>query len=115
MSKLRPTSDNPEHWPAVRDGTAYLMILQAVETKPGLIHGHLHQAGYSCAIGSFWDLHPRVALTERLVDEIAILNDSLPLGSAVQRKRLVSSWLRWKLQQIGMPGFGQARPVVGKS
>ncbi len=86
-------------------GTAYLMVYAAVQTKDRLIHGQLHKCGESCAIGSFWDVNPKLALSVHLIDEIAAVNDSVPNATPRQRKLHVSRWLRWKLAQLGMPGF----------
>jgi hypothetical protein len=105
-SKLRPetvTCKDGSYSP--KGGTAYLMIYNAVKTKGGLIHGKLHGCGESCAIGSFWDVNPKCALSADLIDEVAAVNDSLPNASARQRKLHVARWLRWKLAQLGMPGF----------
>lgn len=106
MSKLRTEvgiADEGQYIP--RDGTAYLMIYNAVKTKRELIHGHLHAHGESCAIGSFWDINPKCGLPSALIDEVAAVNDSLPNATAKQRRLHVLRWLRWRLSQVGMPGF----------
>lgn len=89
-------------------GTAYLMIFSAVQAQPGLVHGKLHDHGASCAIGSYFDVN-RASLPWALIDEVAAVNDSVPHLSERQRKQHVARWLRWKLKQLGMPGFGNAK------
>jgi hypothetical protein len=111
MSALRPevkTASASSYVP--QDGTAYLMIYSAVQSKSKLIHGRLHQAGESCAIGSFWDVNPKIALHTHLIDEIAAVNDSVPDATPIQRRLHVMRWLRWRLGSVGMPGFEKFAP-----
>lgn len=90
------------------NGTAYLLILSAVQTQAGLVHGKLHDHGESCAIGSYFDINGNTSLPESLIDEVAAVNDSVPNFSAAKRKQYVARWLKWKLKQFGMPGFANA-------
>ena len=110
MSRLRPEIDR---WTGRADyspegGTAYLMIYNAVKTKDRLITGRLHAHGESCAVGSFYDVNPRCGLPTALVDEVAAVNDSVKNVTDRQRRLVVLRWLRWKLTQVGMPGFTKA-------
>lgn len=90
-------------------GTAYLMILNSVKAQPGLIHGQLHNPrGEHCAIGSFFE-NNRATLNYALIDEVAAVNDSAPTATKKQRRLIVMRWLRWKLAQVGMPGFIAAK------
>ena len=107
MSKLRPELYHGRVAYAPTNGTAYLMVLNAVREKDGLIHGKLHDDGKSCAIGSYFDAHPDWGLYA-LIDEVAAVNDSAPSMTPRQRKTMVMHWLRWKLHQLGMPGFAAA-------
>lgn len=106
-SRLRPeTSDAKPGTYAPTNGTAYLMIYNAVKSQDGLFHGKLDgPRGEHCAIGSYFHVNPRTALAHALIDEVAAVNDSLPNGTARQRKANVMRWLKWKLAQTGMPGF----------
>ena len=107
-SKMRPetkSADRGDYCPT--NGTAYLMIYNAVKSKEVLIAGQLHSHGESCALGSFWDVNPKCSLQVPLIDEVAAVNDSFK-GSAKQRRLMVLRWLRWKLNQAGMPGFEKA-------
>lgn len=88
-------------------GTAYLMVYSAIERQQGLIHGRLHDRGMHCAIGSFFQTN-NCSLPWELIDEVAAVNDSVPHKSAKQRKAHVRRWLRWRLAQLGMPGFKNA-------
>lgn len=92
----------------MKDGTAYLMILNSIKCQNGLIHGKLHNHGEHCAIGSYFHLHNNTALPESLIDEVAAVNDSLPNASPKIRKREVMRWLKWKLDQLGFPGMKPA-------
>lgn len=105
MSRLRPTLGTNSKKPCMENGTAYLMILNAVETQPGLIHGKLQAHGEYCAIGSYFEINAATSLPETLIDEVAAVNDSMPHVSSRQRKVRVARWLRWKLTSLGMPGF----------
>lgn len=106
MSKLRPelrTGSKEDFCPD--KGTALLMTFNAVKSKNGLLHGKLHGCGLSCAVGSYFDVNPKACYPGGLTDEVAAVNDSLPNGTPKQRQALVLKWLRWRLAQIGMPGF----------
>lgn len=105
MSKLRPTLRDGSKWPCMTNGTAYLMIHAAVDREDGLIHGALHDHGASCAIGSYFNINGTTSLPSVLIDEVAAVNDSVPHLTPLGRKKFVSRWLKWKLTQLGMPGF----------
>lgn len=110
MSTLRPEAGRAAHGSyCPTNGTAYLMVYQAVQAKDRLVHGKLHALGESCAIGSFWDINPRVSLYESFIDEVAAVNDSVPHYSGSQRKQYVTRWLKWKLAELGMPGFALSK------
>lgn len=108
MSRLRPTLNSNSRLLAVYSGTAYLMILNAVQRRKGLVHGQLHAHGESCAIGSFFDINKQLALPESLIDEVAAVNDSMPHLTEKQRRTRMMQWLRWKLAELGMPGYRKA-------
>jgi hypothetical protein len=94
-------------------GTAYLLIYQAVREQPGLIHGKLKADGAYCAVGSYFHDHEGTALPSDLIDEVALVNDSMPTATPAARKRWVQQWLRWKLSTLGMPGFTtKAAPII---
>jgi hypothetical protein len=106
MSKLRPTLCNADPGTTVmRNGTAYLMIFNAVQSRAGLVHGELQKRGEFCAIGSYFEINRNTGLPSELIDEVAAVNDSMPTVSRPERRRRVLRWLRWKLTAIGMPGF----------
>lgn len=108
MSVLRPTLIKSEKGdPVVSNGTAYLMILNAVEARTKLVHGKISDHGEYCAIGSFFNTN-RVCLPTTLVDEVAAVNDSMPHVSEQTRRLRMMRWLRWKLKQLGMPGYEKA-------
>lgn len=107
-SKLRRTSGGSDK-PAPSGGTAYLMILHAIDTRTGLINGTLERDGEFCAIGSFFHVNNHLALPSAMIDEVAMVNDSMPLATARQRKTRVRQWLRWRLAECGMPGFANAK------
>lgn len=110
-SVLRPElkSGNGDK-PVMTNGTAYYMILGAVEAQDGLVHGKLHERGAHCAIGSFFDVNQNATVTWDMVNEVAAVNDSVPHFTPRKRKLHVARWLRWKLTQIGMPGYRTAKP-----
>lgn len=106
MSKLRPTLiTSRDGSPCMRNGTAYLMILNAVESQSGLIHGQLEAKGQYCSIGSYFHINKRTALPSELVDEVAAVNDSMPTLTPPQRKKRMIQWLKWKLADLGMGGY----------
>lgn len=110
MSKLRPLQSGSD-MPCMSNGTAYLMIYSAVQAQAGLVHGQLHAHGKYCAIGSYFAINSRTSLPPSLIDEVAAVNDSVPHLSDHKRKVYVARWLRWKLHQLGMPGFSAAKAV----
>jgi hypothetical protein len=105
MSALRKELKSGSTKPCMTNGTAYLMIYTAVQRQQGLVHGKLHDQGEHCAIGSYFDVNDNTCLPATLIDEVAAVNDSVPHLSNPKRKAHVAKWLRWKLTQIGMPGF----------
>ena len=107
MSKLRPTlGEAKPGTPCMRNGTAYLMILNAIEHQPGLIYGQLETPkGEYCAIGSYFHDNGNTALPDDLIEEVAAVNDSMPHLTPAQRKKRMMQWLKWKLAALGMPGF----------
>lgn len=112
MSQLRPTLRSGSDLPCMEDGTAYLLIYTAVQTQSGLVHGKLHAAGAHCAIGSYFTINNHTSLPETLIDEVAAVNDSVPHVTPRQRRLHVQKWLRWKLAQLGMPGFTRKAVVI---
>jgi hypothetical protein len=101
--------------PCPSNGTAYLMAYNAVLAAPGLIRGRLNGPhGEHCAIGwVFANKTAPLALKFDFVDEVAMVNDSVPASASPKQRRLVVlRWLRWKLQQAGMamPGRPSRRP-----
>lgn len=108
MSKLRPTLNRSDgSRPCMTNGTAYMMILSAVQSRPGLVHGELKRHGEYCAIGSYFEINKNTSLPETLVDEVAAVNDSVPNLSELKRKEHVLRWLKWKLQILGMTFRGR--------
>lgn len=106
MSKLRPTLTNAKPGtPCMRNGTAYLMILNAVETRKGLVSGELEIKGEYCSIGSYFHVNKGTSLPDPLIDEVAAVNDSMPTLSPSERKVRMVRWLKWKLADLGMTGF----------
>lgn len=105
MSKLRPTLNTGSKLPCIRNGTAYLMILNAVEQQRGLIHGALEVRGAYCAIGSYFHINKKTSLPDGLIDEVAAVNDSMPALTPVQRRKRMMQWLKWKLAALGVSGY----------
>lgn len=111
MSKLRPELiDGKWGDPMPKNGTAYLMILNAVESRRGLIAGRLESFGEYCAIGAYFHVNKGSALPNEIVDEVAMVNDSLVNVTKFQRRQTMRRWLQWKLACLGMPGYSKARP-----
>lgn len=108
MSQLRKTSEADPRKFTPKGGTAYYMILSAVQSRPGLIHGTLNAHGEYCAVGSYFHVHATKALPNVIIDEVAAVNDSVPHFTERQRKAYVIRWLEWKLNQLGMSGFASA-------
>ena len=104
MSQLRPSlihSSSKTLCP--RDGPAYLCILESVRRQKGLLHGRLKdKRGAFCAVGSYFADHKSSALPTEIIDEVALVNDSVKNKTPKQRKQHVVRWLRWKLSMLGM-------------
>lgn len=108
-SNLRPETCTTTS-PALRGGTAYFAIYNAVKAQPGLIAGKLDGPyGEHCAIGSYFALDKHLALPSDLIDEVAAVNDSMRNETPLARKRGVLRWLRWKLSGLNFPGFEKAK------
>lgn len=109
MSELRPECKDAAKGSALPYDTALYLIRESVARRRSLAYGKLHKDGLSCAIGSFWDDNPKVALSSRLIDEVAAVNDSLPPTSTPhERWKKVNSWLRWKVAVLA--GKNAAKP-----
>ena len=112
-SKMRPELNRPgnnSNKPAPDRADAFYLIRDAVKDAQGLIHGKLHGDGMSCAIGSFWDRNPNLALYTDVIDEVAMINDSIPANVAPRtRRNRVLAWLNWKLKV--MAGEPAKRPA----
>jgi len=116
MSKMRPELGRGDPGdPCPTNGTAYLMILNAVESRRGLIAGRLEAQGEYCAIGSYFHVNRGTALPTNIIDEVAMVNDSFVNATPRQRHTRMRQWLRWKLACLGMPGFEKAKPVDTKT
>ena len=102
-SKLRPETVDSQPGKFCPTGAdVYFILLQAVEAMPGLIHGKLDgPKGQHCALGSYWDQHPKWAVPGPLVDEVAAINDSAPSVTPKRRKEIVTQYLKWKLHCYG--------------
>jgi hypothetical protein len=109
MSYLRKElGNNISGKPLIRDGTAYLLIYRAVKDSAGLIHGRLHDGrGAHCAIGNYFDRHDNTALPEKLIDEVAAVNDSMPAATPRARRLGMLRWLRWRLAVAGVAEFAR--------
>jgi hypothetical protein len=101
MSKLRPESQS-SFGRAISDETALYLIRDSVARRKSLIFGRLHDGyGGHCAIGSFWADNPKITLHSALIDEVAAVNDSVPVSATpYERWKKVNSWLRWKIRII---------------
>lgn len=100
MSKLRPECDDSTD-PAIPDDTAFYLIRNAVAKRRSLAYGKLRDGANSCAMGCFWDENPGKTVTNRLIDEVAAVNDSVPkTATPHQRWKIVNGWLRWKLNVL---------------
>lgn len=101
MSKnMRPECADGKGSPCPSRETAYYLIRESVAKRRSLAYGKLHQAGMSCAVGSFFDDHPGYALPMDVINEVAAVNDSYKELSPHQRWRKVNSWLRWKIRVL---------------
>lgn len=99
-SRMRPETVDCSGKPSPSYETSIYMIRDAVRGHDGLIAGKLHANGQSCAVGAFWDDNPGLALSWKVIDEVALYNDSVKTGSPAQRRRKVLAWLNWKLRVL---------------
>lgn len=101
MSKLRPECSTTTK-AALPDDTALFLIKESVAKRRSLIHGRLHDGrGNHCAMGAFWTDNPGAVLHERLIDEVAAVNDSIPPTATMhERWKKVNSWLRFKIAAL---------------
>ena len=101
MSKLRPECSRGTGT-AMPDDTVLYLIRDSVAKRRTLIHGKLHDGkGHHCAMGAFWADNPNISVSERLVDEVAAVNDSVPASATPQERwKKVDGWLRWKLKVL---------------
>lgn len=108
MSRLRPECGSSNK-PALTDETALYLIRDAVAKRRSLIYGRLDDGnGNYCAMGAFWEDNPEAVVYDRLLNEVASVNDSVPPSeTAHKRWKKVNSWLRWRLRVLaGANGGG---------
>lgn len=109
MSKYRNTKPSDNAAPDYPD--SIYMIRDAVRRRDELIAGRLSDGhGGACAVGSFWDDNPTIALDEKVIDEVARYNDSVKTSSPRVRRAKVLQWLNWKLQVLAARKPHFARP-----
>jgi hypothetical protein len=94
----------PETYTSTKPAPAYpnalWLIREAVRTHDGLIAGRLHDKGSSCAIGAFFDNNENLALDVAVIDEVALMNDSIVTVSPAQRRRKMLAWLNWRIKTL---------------
>lgn len=96
MSRMRPEIRPADPIdPSLGYEAAYFRVLQAVARRRRLAHGKLHDGALSCAIGSAFDDGVRT-LPIRVIDEIALYNDSFPTLTPHERWKKVIAWLRFQ-------------------
>lgn len=103
MSSLRPEckTAGPDS-KFLPDDTALFLIRASVARRRSLIHGRLHDGyGGHCALGAFWEDNKKVSLNTSLIDEVAAVNDSIPVTATPhERWKKVNSWLRFKIAAL---------------
>lgn len=101
MSSLRPECVDAKG-KAIPDDTALFLIRESVERRRELIYGRLHDHhGGHCAIGCFWADNPKTILSSVLIEEVAAVNDAVPITATPQERwKKVRSWLRFKIKVL---------------
>lgn len=95
-SRLRHTV--PSSNPAPDYADSMWMIRESVRNHSELIAGQLHdEYGGHCAIGWFFTEHKGLSLDGDVIDEVAMINDSIKTSSPRVRRAKVLQWLNWKL------------------
>jgi len=93
MSRLRPECRTTTSGHSIPDDTALFLIRDAVARRRVLIHGRLDGPNNShCALGCFWSDNPRATLHTSLIDEVAVVNDSIPPSASTKE--------RWKVKVL---------------
>lgn len=100
MTAMRPECGTGTGSPCPSEESAYYLIRESVAKRRSLAAGKLHSNGLSCAIGSFFDDHPKYALPAAVIDEVAAVNDSYKSLTPHERWKKVNSWLRWKVRVL---------------
>lgn len=101
MSIIRPECGKAAaNAPCMSYEASYFRVLQAVTRRRGLIHGRLNdERGHACAIGCTFDDGVKV-LPAKVIDEVALYNDSFPKLSEHERWKKVVAWLRFKTDML---------------
>lgn len=103
MSKFRPElgdCDGSETF--IPNDTALFLIRDSVAKRRSLIHGMLEDGkGHYCALGAFWQDYPGTSINVSIVDEVAAVNDSVPITATPrERWKKVNEWLRFKISAM---------------
>lgn len=97
MSSLRPECSDSNN-PAISDHRVLQRVYSAVRKRRTLAHGKLKTADGRCAMGCFWEDNPGTAVSTKILEEIAAVNDSVPpTATRSERRKHVLRWLKWKL------------------
>lgn len=94
-------SDAPEA-PVQSRSQFYYSVYEALNSARGLIYGRLRNAQGACAMGKYWDRHPRYGVPYDVLDEIARVNDLRPGENKFQRWQRVRRYLRARMQAYGI-------------
>jgi hypothetical protein len=104
MSNLRPECGTSQmNSPNLISRDAALFLLRdAIAKRSNLIYGQLHGArGKHCAMGCLWADNPRVVTPGGFVDEVAAVNDSVPVwATQKQRWKVVNAWVNKKIREL---------------
>lgn len=101
MSKIRPECGTADaNTPCLSYEASLFRVLQAVSKRRGLIHGHLRDRnGHACAIGCTFDDGVET-LPVKVIDEVALYNDSFPKLTEHERWKKVVAWLRYRTDML---------------
>lgn len=107
MTKLRPECGTSSTKPVATQAYLLQRLHLALQTRRGLAFGQLRKPGKGsgsvCAMGCFWDDNPEYCVPSSLIDEVAAVNDSVPLEAGSRlRMKVVRNWVRARAKALGI-------------
>lgn len=106
-TKLRPECGTSTTKPVATQAYLLQVLNRALQKRRGLAFGQLTKPGKGggshCAMGCFFEESPSYCVPATLIDEVAAVNDSVPLEAGSRlRMKVVRNWVKARAAALGI-------------